>query len=383
MNDLIQHLSIEECRDYIYETLAARGAKTSSWKPGAVVRTIVYALAILASAFSRLQVLVARSSFLDWSSDEWLTVVARQVYGVIRHQGSFADGVIIASNSGGGIYHGDPGDLIVRSYNTGKEYRNTSAFTIPAGSSGVSIPVRAVEIGTDSNAGVGEVTEMTTPLPGVSVSNPVSIMGTDPETDEQLRARCRASLGSLSPNGPRDAYIHVATTAKRPDGSEIGVTRVETIPDGYGNVEVLVSGPVAAMDPFDLAIVTDQIKTLVEPIGVNAIVKNATHLPIDITYELWLRRSSMSNVQIEERIEASLGIWLSSIRIGGQKIPPSTQGYVYASAIEAAIAQALDGEQIVRIDVTLPASDVPVGGDEAPSLGVVTATAIHQISEAL
>src|SRR5690554_1192840 len=382
MNELLRPLSIDECRDYIYETLAARGAHTSSWKPGAVVRTIIYALAIMAAAFSRLQVMLARSSFLDWSSEEWLTTVARQVFGVIRHQGTFAEGVIVASNSGGGIYHLDPGDLIVRSVN-GREFRNTSSVTIGANAPSVSIPVRAVELGVDGGAAAGTMTLMTTPLAGVSVVNPAAITGTDPETDEQLRQRCRAMLGSLSPNGPRDAYIYVATTSTRPDGSEIGVTRVETIPDGYGNLDVLVASPSGPLDLPDLDIVTDRIKTLVEPIGVNAIVQNAQPLTIDVTYELWLRRSSMSDAQIEARVEESLRAWLAGIRIGGQKIPPSAQGYVYASAIEAAIAQALEGEQIVRIDVTLPSSDVIVAHDEAPSLGLVTATAIHQISEAL
>lgn len=382
MNELMRPLSVEECRDFIYETLATRGAQTSSWKPGAVVRTIIYALAIMAAAFSRLQVLVARSSFLDWSSGAWLTLVARQVYGVIRHEGTFAEGRVLATNSGGGIYHLDPGDLIVRSVE-GREFRNTEAVSIPASTANVSIPIRAVEIGSEGGAEANTITLMTTPLPGVTVTNPAAVVGTDPETDEQLRARCRASLGSLSPNGPRDAYIYVATTSQRDDGSEIGVTRVETIPDGYGNLDVLVATASGPLGPSDLDIVTDRIKRLVEPIGVNATVKNADPLTIDITYELWLRRSSMDNVQVASRVEEFLRSWLAGIRIGGQKIPPSTQGYVYASAIEAAIAQALEGEQIVRIDVTTPAADVLVDADEAPQLGVVTATAIHQISEAL
>lgn len=382
MNELMRPLSVEECRDFIYETLATRGAQTSSWKPGAVVRTIVYALAIMAAAFSRLQVLVARSSFLDWSSGSWLTLVARQVYGVIRHEGTFAEGRVLATNSGGGIYHLDPGDLIVRSVE-GREFRNTEAVSIPASTANVSIPIRAVEIGSEGGAEANTITLMTTPLPGVTVTNPAAVVGTDPETDEQLRARCRASLGSLSPNGPRDAYIYVATTSQRDDGSEIGVTRVETIPDGYGNLDVLVATASGPLGPSDLDIVTDRIKTLVEPIGVNAIVQNAQLLTIDVTYELWLRRSSMSDAQIEARVEEFLRAWIAGIRIGGQKIPPSGQGYVYASAIEAAIAQALEGEQIVRIDVTLPSSDVIVAHNEAPSLGLVTATAIHQISEAL
>lgn len=377
VDELLKPMSVEDCRDFIYAQLEARGANTSTWKPGAVARTIIYAAAVLGAAFSTLQVAIARSAYLDYATGVWLTLLARFVYGVRRLEGSFATGHVVATNAGGGIYSGDPDDLIFRAGD--REYRNTEPFTIGALST-VTIPVRAVEIGTAGDAAAGAITSMTTPLPGVTVTNPLALVGTDPETDEQLRARCRAFLGSLSPNGPKEAYVYVATTSRRPDGSAIGVTRVETVPDGYGNVEVFVataSGSVSgeADNPeTDLGIVSRNIKTMVEPIGVNAIVQSAIPKTINVTYEIWIRRSSLTDTQIETRIESALVTWASSIRIGGH------QGYVYVSAIKAAIARSLD-EPPIRIEITVPAADVVIAANEAPAIGLVTATAIHQISE--
>lgn len=93
-------MTVAECRDYIHATLEVRGAQTNTWKPGAVVRTIIYAFAILAAAFSRLQAAFARSFSLDLSEGRWLTIVAKQVYGVDRLEGTFASGEVLASNAG-------------------------------------------------------------------------------------------------------------------------------------------------------------------------------------------------------------------------------------------------------------------------------------------
>lgn len=381
--ELLRPLSVAECRDHIYATLAARGAVTSSWKPGAVVRTIIYALAIMAAAFSALQVKIAQSAFLGTASGAWLTMVARYTYGVERLEGSFATGNLVLTNSGGGIYSGDPDDLIFRGAND-KEYRNTEPFSLGSGAS-ITIPVRAVEIGTASDAPAGTITHLVTPMPGVTATNPLALAGTDPETDEQLRARCVDALGALSPNGPPDAYRYAATSARRADGTPIGVTRVETIPDGYGNVDVYVATPTGAVsgdagDPdTDLGAVAAAIKTQAEPIAVTAIVESATPEPISVVAEVWVRRASQTNTQIEEQIEAFLMDWISTLRIGGQRIPPSTQGYVYQSAVEAAIAQALDAPP-VRVTVSSPASDVALAVNEAAALSGVTVT-VHQIAE--
>lgn len=386
VEDLTRRLTIDECQGVIYETLAARGARPTTWKPGAVVRTLIYGLAIICSALSALVASLARSAFLDLSSGAWLTLVARYVYGVERLEGTFASGAVVASNAGAGVYSGDPDDLIFVNPTTGKEYRNSEPFSIAAFEPNVSIPVRAVEIGTGSNAGAGQITELATPLLGVTVTNPTTLIGTDPETDAALRARCRDKLGTLSPNGPRDAYRFIATTAETEDGEPVGVTRVKTVPDGYGNIAVYVataSGAVPgdAEDPgTDLGAVAKAIWEQTAPLGVTPIVQSASAETIAVTYELWLPQTTLTNPELEEIIEAYLGTWMSTLPIGGIEIDPDP-GRIYVSAVKGAIAQALAEQRIypIRIEVTAPASDVDLAENEAPVLGAVEATGIHQI----
>ena len=130
--ELVTPLTREQVEDSIYAAIAARGTSTTTWKPGGVARTIITAVSIVLAAFSSLQAMIANSGFLDLAEQDWLTLLARYVYGVTRDPGSFATGNITANNTGGGVYSGDAGDLIAVNTTTGKSYRNTAAFSIGA-----------------------------------------------------------------------------------------------------------------------------------------------------------------------------------------------------------------------------------------------------------
>jgi uncharacterized phage protein gp47/JayE len=386
INDLTRPLTTEELKSAIYEYIAATGTKTTNWKPGAVVRTIVAVLAFVLAAFSVLTSLLAKSGFLELSSGAWLTLVARYVYGVERDTGSFATGFVTLDNAGGGVYSGDPDDLLFTNPTTGKSYRNAAAYSIGSGETGVVVAIRAVELGSASTSGTEEITQLETPLVGVTCTNAAAVVGTDPETDESLRARCVEQTGAASPNGPRDAYAFFAKSARRADGTSVGVTRVNPVPDGLGGIDVYVataSGTVTGTsgDPStDLGAVAKAIHENAEPLAITPEVQSATPLSIAVTYELWVRSTTgLTSAQVEDLVEAALIAFMAAAPIGGWVISPAT-GKIYVSAIRAAIASALPDGSLVRIDVTLPAADVDVETNEAPALGTVTVTSVHFVT---
>src|SRR5690606_22967724 len=133
LEELTTPLTREEIEEAIYSTLAAKGVRTTSWKSGGVARTIITGTSIVLSAFSRLQALIAKGGFLDIAEDEWLTLVARHVYGVERIEGTFASGEVTLTNTGGGVFAGDAGDLVFSCSSgpaEGKTYRNTAAYSL-------------------------------------------------------------------------------------------------------------------------------------------------------------------------------------------------------------------------------------------------------------
>ncbi|HSN26433.1 MAG TPA: baseplate J/gp47 family protein, partial [Kofleriaceae bacterium] len=322
LSDLTTPLTEDQAKQAIYDALATLGLSTTSWKPGAWVRTIIAVFAKAYSSLTSLTALIASGGFLFLAKGDWLTLVAQYVYGVTRDPGSFASGNIQFDNSGGGIYSGVAGDLIVANTSTGKAYRNTAPYTIGALATGVLIPFQAVELGSASTSTPATITTLGTPLPGVTVTNPGALVGLDAETDDALVLRCSEKTGALSPNGPRDAYAYLARSATL-NGVSVGVTRVKTIPDGIGGVDVYVADKTGTLTgtvgdlTTALGVVDEAIQTQCAPLGITARVHAATPHAIAVTYELWIRRTSLADADVKSAVATQITNFLATIPIGG------------------------------------------------------------------
>lgn len=381
LDELTRPLTRTEVQTKIYTAIAALGVDTTVWKSGAVVRTMIAACSIMIAAFSTLVAAIARSGFLELAEGAWLTHVAHYVYGVDRDEATFATGFVTLTNAGGGIYDLDPGDLVLAN-GAGKQYRNVGAVSLDALSS-ATIAVRAVEAGSASTTAAGTVTELVTPLLGVSATNALAIVGRDEERDPALRARCYEMLGALSPMGPWDAYSYAARNALRADGSSIGVARVRTVKDGFGNVTTYVatsSGAVAGTEgnpASDLGIIAEAVQQSAAPLAVTAHIASASTLSVAVTYKLWIYNTTgLSPAQIQAAITARLVAFMSSVPIGGH-IVGGDPGKVFVDAIRTTIGATLP--EIFHVEVTAPAADVVLSISQVPVLGLVTATSITQV----
>jgi phage-related baseplate assembly protein len=385
-DELTKPLTTAEAKQAIYDAIAALGINTTLWQPGAPTRTMIAGTSIVLSALSQLQAAMGRGGFLALATEDWLTLLAKYLYDVDRDPGSFATGEVTLDNASGFVYVLDIGDLVVTNSTRGTSYRNTEAVTVGALATDVIVAVQAIELGSGSNAGAGEIDTLTTTLAGVTVTNESALRGTDEELDAALRIRCLEKTGTLSPNGPKDAYSYVARSTKRADGSSIGVTRVRTIPDGDGNVKVYVAtasggvtGTVGDLDT-DLGVIDEAIQTHAVPHAVIADVDSAVALTINVVYELWISDSvTLSDEQIEEAIEERLNAFFASQPIGGRVISPAS-GKVYVEAIEAIIGGTFAVDELVKLAVTTPAADVDVDQDEAPVGDTIGVTAIHRVA---
>lgn len=382
LNDLITPLTKEQVQASIYDVLGIVGVNTTTWKPGAVVRTMIAGTSIVIAGFSSLTAAIARSGFLELAEGDWLTLVARHVYAVEREEATFAEGEITLTNAGGGSFTLDPDDLVVSNPTTGKSYRNTLPFSLGALAT-ITIPIRAIETGSASTSSPNTITEVETTLLGVTCTNAAAVVGRDAEQDPALRARCSEKLGALSPNGPWDAYSYAARNAKRPDGTSIGVTRVKISKDGFGNVTVYcatASGAVTGSisnPATDLGIVDSEIQQKAAPLAVTANAASASPLSIPITYSVWMRNTSgLTTQQIADSISAKLTAFMAGQPIGGNVIG-ADPGKVFHDAIRTTIGSARP--EIFHVVVTAPAADVVLTLNQVPVLGTLTATAINQL----
>lgn len=376
LDELTTPMTADEIEEAIYSAIEARGAKTTSWKPGAVVRTLIAGASITLAAFSTLQSLIAKSGFLDFAEEDWLTFVAQYVFGVTRSTGTFAAGEVTLTNASGTPYSGGADDLIVANSTTDKNYRSTGAWSVAAYST-ADVAIQAVEVGADSTSPIGDIDTLVTTLSGVTVSNAAAVVGTDEEEDEALRTRCLERTGPLSPNGPKDAYGYVSRNATDSNGDAIGVTRVATQAVGDGSVNVWVASATgvisgAAANPAtDLGAIAEDIYEQAEPLGIEAIVASASVVNFNVTCEVWIYTSvGLTASEIEDLIEDAIINLCSNTPIGGHLVGATR--YLYRDDIISTIDGVKD--EIFHVALALPTTDIALAVDEIPVLNVFTPT---------
>lgn len=376
LDDLLEVTTFDEAKATIYDVLEAVGVPTSSWKPGAVVRTIISATAVMITAASSLHSAVGKGGYITKAVDNWLDHVAEEVYETPRQLANQATGDVTLTNAGVGIFTFDPDELTLVNSLTGKLYRNTEAITLNP-STTVTAEFAAIETGSASNALPGEIDALETPLTGVSCSNAEALQALDDEDDAHLSTRSRESLGALSPNGPWDAYSYVAKAAVRPDGSLIGVTKVRTTHDGLGNLTAYVAGAAGPLTGPDLSYVDKAIQEKAAPLGITATTANATAVPTDITGDVWIYNTvNLTDAAILTLIEAKITSFFAARPIGGDVIAGGGGGKLYLDGIKGAIGGTK--QEIFNIDLTAPTADTALTPNQVPTLGTVSLT-IHQV----
>jgi hypothetical protein len=373
-------LLVKETKAAIYDTAIgiakAVGLPVSTWQAGDPTRSLYHLESEVLSKVEDVVVGYIESGFLDYASGDWLKIVAKQGFNVDVPAATFATTEVVLTNSGGGVFQIDAGDLTLKNTLSGKTYRNTTGGTLPAKVGSVNgtltITVVAEEAGAASSAGSGEIDDLVTTLLKVTCSNPTAAVGTDEQAESVTRQQCRDKLGNLSPNGPRDIYSYVAKTPALVGTTAVTRTRVFSSSDS-GDVTLYIAGPSGAVGESDRALVETGIATHATPLCVSVSVVAAIELAVPITYELWLYKSSGETASsAAAKVQAALGAMFATRPIGGDLIPPATTGKIYKSMIESVIRSTFP--DAFRVVVTAPASDVTMANNQVAVLSTVTPT---------
>jgi phage-related baseplate assembly protein len=361
----------------------ALGLPVTSWAAGDPTRSLYHYLAeVLGDALEPIVVEYIKGAYLDLASSVWRKVLAKQQYNVDVIEATYATTDVVLTNSGGGLYEPGSGtgigELTVKSTLSGKTYRNTTEGTLaPGPGTTLTLTVVADEPGSASSAGPGEIDDLVTTLLGVTVTNPTAAVGLDDESKENVTDRCRAKLGALSPNGPRDAYRFVALTP-----SLTGTTNV-TRARGFGesttgDAYLYVASPSGPVTDDDRDAVEAAIIKWATPMCFTPHILSASPVVLDITYEAWLYTTvGQDATTIEAAQVESLGELASKKAIGGDVIPPEI-GRLYLSELEAAI-KAPYFDYTFRVEITSPAAHIDLLLSQVPVIGTIHAT-IHLVN---
>ena len=368
LEDLFASVSPEKALEVLLQILETVGVKARSWRRGGTFRTI---LAGVTRQYSDLTVLSAdaiKGRFLDEATGGWLTRLAKLGYGVDRKPATFAQGYVTLTNSSGNEYTEGPDQVVFRHAVTGKAYVNAEPISL-IGPSTQTVLVRAVEIGSGSNAAPGTVEVLETQLTGVSVTNVAAVIGSDAETDEELRQACRDKLGILSVRGPRNAYRYAIRIATRNDGSPVDVNKSRISPSSStGVVHIICRSPSGAPAPEDLQAVRAAAEAVARPDSVTGIVSAAQEVPLTRNLVVWARRrDGIDAAGIKALVEAKLIEAMRDYEIGGIAKDPDPTGFLYADYIAGVVHSA--HPSIFDVDGT--GADLALEVDEIP---ILTAT---------
>jgi uncharacterized phage protein gp47/JayE len=236
---------------WMLEVLRQFGFQTTGWQEGRIQHTMLNAFATVASAFAQLSADIVNNVYNDTASGAGLTLYSRNRFDNAREGAQRAAGPFLLTNGGTVAHVLTVGQLIVEATESGLQYENTSAGTVPAGDT-LNVDFRASLAGASGSIPNNSALTLITPLAGVTVTNPgpgdVDLdgfadpwytiqTGTDPETDIELRQRNATKWGLLSVEKTATAYENLALAQQ-------GVSKAKIIhnnPRGAGTVDVYVA----------------------------------------------------------------------------------------------------------------------------------------------
>jgi hypothetical protein len=353
------------------------GLPVTSWAAGDPTRADFHFISEIMSLLEGYVANYVAAGFLDLCAADsakyqWLVRLAEQVYGYTATEANYATCTLRLTNGSGAEYVIEAGDITCKVPGTEVTYHNTSGGTLVSGvGNTLDLDIVCDVAGSDGTAGIGDITELVTNLLDVTISNTTAAVGVDEESASSIVANCRAKLGSLSPNGPADAYDYAARVLS----GAANVTRTRVLDDSTtGDVTVYCASSTGAASVADVALAEDAIYASATPLCITPNVLAATNKTQAVTYTIWLYDSvGKTGAEVEAAIELALADLFAARPIGGDIIAPATTGKLRRSLIIAAI-RAVYPDHVIDVQVATPAADVSLTIAEVPVLGTVTCT---------
>lgn len=336
LEEMVKPLTAAEIKAAIYKVLSGMDLDTTSWRPGAATRTLIAVCSVVLSWLSVVVSLIAKMGFLEYAEGEWLRLRALLVYGVVQTEATFAAGNLTLDNGGGGIYGPfDAGEVVAQCTATGKTYVNTEAFSLGALETGKVVAFRAEEAGVASSASAGQIDYLVTTMLGVTVTNSADFVGTDQESREDVAARCTASLGALSPNGPKAAYEYVCTTPAL--NGNVPVNRVRVLdPPGDGTLTVVIAGAAGELTGPEVTLVQTGVDDTATPDIATVTVESATAVPFTTTVDLYVSTAAgLTDQDWDDLVRPQLLAFVPTIPIGGVPLTEGGPGAMRMSALRS------------------------------------------------
>jgi uncharacterized phage protein gp47/JayE len=384
LSDLLIEPTEESVLAFALENLDALGFGATSWQPGSWGLTFTRYLSRMVADVGKVIPVTARSGFIRLATGDWATVVAREVYDVIREAATTTAGEFVLTSTPGAPSHViAAGDLQFATAPSGDAitYRNTTGGTLNPGST-LTLDVVAEVAGSAGNIPADTTLYMWTPLVGVTVTNPpippsttwVTVIGIDEESDERLRERAIGQWSTLGYGVGESGYTVWALEA------DPTVTRVlAKLGPSDGDVIVVCATDVGGITSQQEQDISDYIHGITDGVGRRPIndvvtVRSATvdSGPFIMTVTVASAAQAVTTALV---CETAIVDYLARLPIGGLVIPPAAPPGLLIHAEMVAALMALEG--VLNVSITSPSGDYTFATDESVGGPIFTTTMVY------
>jgi hypothetical protein len=368
ITDLWTRLTKSELKDSLLTIAQGVGLPVTAWVLGEPSeRWLEIIPRVLDQVLGTVIVEAVKAFFLDQATDPgdpgnasteikpgWLSGLGEGWYGVRRRGQTYATGTLTLTNNNAFAISIKPGDIQVEStvaasdgghptYTTSEDasiYVNADGSVTVAAGGSIDLPIRADIIGTYSNAGSGDVTQVNTGSFGtLACTNAAGLLGAEREAAEDYRARCRRASARVATGAPSATYEYAANTAadgtplQRHDGSgPVGITKV-FVDDALteaGSVTVYVGDPDGDVDAIDVAsadanitgiplgVITNPIAVVPGSVDYTTVEATQTTLHVQGTASIKAADAGgLTALELQTKITEALAAYVGPFPIGG------------------------------------------------------------------
>lgn len=375
--DLLTPVTADQQLDTFLSVLETLNIPARSWRAGGVGRTILRVLARTYAGFSSAMVTALGFGFLETAEGGWLVLLAFYVYGVTAIAATFASGKLTLTNTGGGVYTYGPREATFLNPVSKVTYVNTAGFTLNAVTT-LTIDIEATVAGSIGSATPGTISALVTTMLGVTVSNGLSVIGLDAESDPDLRTRCLDKLASRSVRGPRNAYSWAVKSATLIDGTPVNINRVSvSASSSTGQVTVYCASPSGVPSADDLTAAATSIESNARPDGVTVTTLAVTEVAYTHGITIWAQTTpGVAASDVQTAAEKAIAAFIAAYPIGGLKQADTGARGLFGSGIASIIGSASPAKVFSVENSAVPGTSVPdlalVAGQVATDAVTVT-----------
>lgn len=360
-------LTRNQVTDWALEVLKGFGFQTTGWQNGRIQKSLLRTFSTIFSDGTELVASIAKNSINETAVGAGLTLHSRSRFGNERIAAVRTAGPMVLTSTATIPYTIAVAQLVATDA-LGHQFRNTTAGAITAGGT-LTLQWEAVLAGAGYNVGNGTVTVLTTPLAGVTITNPdagdgtwYTTVGADEELDRDLRIRNASKFPTLSLEWTENMYIFAAR--------DMGVRKVRidaSNPRGPGSVDVYLAADFAIysdeeMEGFQALFAERTFQTEAVwpptdlPLPSHVYCKQPTTLELDIQGVIYFD-PAFTSAQMQIAVERALNDYLTLLDIGGSDYSPGPSNVVALSDV----IQAIESVKGVRAaTLTIPAGNITV-----------------------